>query len=245
MNRQVDPPREVRIAKYLHTTGKVILVLSLVCVGLSSCKPATDLPQIVDFPDLREALQNAGVDVKEGEGTSSDFFEVPGRVLFWDDHEIEVYEFSSEREAGVVSEDLSTSGTAFDGKAMSLEDKPSIWVSGHLVVVYHGFEGGIVLLLSGLMGDPITYEAPAEDEPFPPAIVAAIRYLAETLAVEPGSIQVLDFKMVEWPDSCLGAAEMEEVCDMRITYGWQVTMKVHGEVYELRTDEMGEQIRQP
>jgi hypothetical protein len=242
----MDHPMGMVKDKSTHAATIFFLLIMFICMGLSCCRRSTtDILEIVELSDLSEALRNAGVDVQEGERTSSEYFGVVGRILFWDEHEIEVYEFSSEHEMQSVSENISASGISQSGKSTAWEEKPSIWASGRLIVVYHGYKGGIILLLSGLMGDPITYEAPAEDEPFPPAIVASIRHLAHTLDVEPGSIHVLDFTMVEWSDSCLEAPEPDEVCEIVTTPGWLVKMKVHGQVYEFRTDEMGEQFRQP
>ena len=138
---------------------------------------------------------------------------------------------------------ISAEGMVVDGEMISWDAKPAIWGSGSLIVVYWGSDGGVFLILSSLMGDPLTYEPPAEDEPYPPAIVAAIRYLADDIEVDPALIQVLDFNEVDWLDTCLGAPRSNEQCIQRTTPGWRVMMKVSGDVFEVRTDILGEQVR--
>ena len=119
----------------------------------------------------------------------------------------------------------------------------NLWASGKLVVVYAGTKGGVILLLSGLLGDALTYVPSDTDEPYPPGVTSAIGALAAQLDVDPAQITVVAYEPVEWPDSCLGMPESEEACAEVITPGWQVRLELDGKVYELRSDSLGEQIR--
>lgn len=224
----------------------IFLTAMIIYVGLSSCRRSTINPsEMENLGVLKNSLENAGANIQEGGKTSIDHFDIQGQTLFINQDAIEVYEFVGLLEREAVSQNISANGMVVDGKIVSWETKPVVWGSGSLIVFYWGYDGGIILLLSGLMGDPLTYEAPAEDEPYPPSVVAAIRFLADQLQVDPGSIQVLDYTSAEWSDSCLEAPKPEEVCSQGLTPGWRVMMKVLDEVYEVRTDQLGEHVRQP
>jgi hypothetical protein len=223
----------------------IFLTAMILCACLSSCKRSTTYPsEMENLGVLKNSLDNAGVNIQVGDETSLDHFDILGQILFINQGAVEVYEFSGLKEREAVSRNISAAGMVVDGKLIPWERKPVVWGLGSLIVFYRGYDGGIILLLSGLMGDPLTYEAPAEDEPYPPPVVAAIRSLADHLQVDPGSIQVLDFTSVEWSDSCFEAPKPEEECSQELTPGWRVMMKVSDEVYEVRTDQMGEYVRQ-
>ncbi len=226
---------------------RVMIILQTISLSFSmaSCrKPQTYPPEMKNLMALETSLENSGIDVQRGGEVPADIFGMEGQILIIDESEIEVFEFTSKGEREIVSSNVTVEGMVVDGATITWDTKPAIWGSGSLIVVYRGYDGGVFLLLSGLMGDPLTYEAPVEDEPYPPSVVAAIRYLADDLWVDPALIQVLDFTAVEWPDTCLGAPKPEEHCSPLLTSGWRVMMKESGNVYELRTDHLGEQIRQ-
>jgi hypothetical protein len=224
----------------------IILQVMFLSIHLVSCEgPSTYPPEMKNIEDLEASLETSGIDVRRGGKTVTDLFRHGGQILFLNGGEVEVYEFSSKRECEILSETVNAEGIEVDGKFQFWDKKPAIWGSGRLMVVYWGYDGGVFLVLSGLMGDPLTYEAPAADEPYPPQVVAAIRYLADDLQVDPSQIQILDYNEVEWPDTCLGAPRSEEACLQMLTPGWRIMMKVSENVYEIRTDLLGEQFRQP
>ncbi len=63
------------------------------------------------------------------------------------------------------------------------------------------------------------------DEPLAPA-VAACEDIAERLDAPPGDVGLVSVTDTEWPDSCLGAAETNEVCAQVITPGYEITLQV-------------------
>jgi hypothetical protein len=99
-------------------------------------------------------------------------------------------------------------------------------------------------LLSGLLGDVLDLPGEAAVEPYPPAVAAAVGWLAERLGLDPGELIVLDYAPAEWPDACLGLPEADEMCAGVITPGWQVVLEAGGAEYRLRTDELGTVIRE-
>jgi hypothetical protein len=126
---------------------------------------------------------------------------------------------------------------------MAWPDRPHIWAAGRLIVVYVGTDGGTVLLLEGILGDPITEEGEAGEAPYPPAVTAAIRSLSQELGIDPGVVEVLGYEGVDWPDTCLGLPRPEEACGQVITSGWRIRLRAGGAEYELRTDALGTAVR--
>jgi hypothetical protein len=214
--------------------------------SLASCGPPSTVPSEMDnLAMLEQSLEQSGLEIQRGGKTSPDLFGFEGQILTFEGGEIEVYEYKNKRQREVISNQVRAEGIVVDDVTIPWDKKPAIWGSGALIIVYRGYDGGIFLLLSGLMGDPLTYEAPAKDEPYPHSVVVAIRYLADDLEVDPALIQVMDYTEVEWPDTCLGSPRPEEQCSQVLTPGWRVMIKSSESVYELRTDLMGEQVRKP
>lgn len=81
------------------------------------------------------------------------------------------------------------------------------------------------------------------DEPFPPAVVAAMGELAQEIGVEPAAVEVVGYTTVEWPDSCLGLPRTGEDCSEAITPGWGVELRVRGVRYRVHTDQFGVEVR--
>lgn len=88
---------------------------------------------------------------------------------------------------------------------------------------------------------------PGDDGPedLPPvAVVKAREALAADLNVGVERITIESYERAEWSDSCLGLGGPAESCLAAIYPGWRVTLLVDGsDVYEVRTDELGEIIR--
>jgi hypothetical protein len=151
--------------------------------------------------------------------------------------EYETVEARREASDRVISEEGTKGGT------LAWSAGSNLWASGKLVVVYAGTKGGVILLLSGLLGDPLTYVASDTDEPYPPGVTSAIGALARQFDVDPAEIGVVAYESVEWPNSCIGMPEPEEACAEVITPGWRVRLELEGAVHELHSDSLGEQIR--
>lgn len=86
-------------------------------------------------------------------------------------------------------------------------------------------------------------EVTVPDEPYPPAIVRAMGLLAQELGIPPGSVEVVRYGAVDWPDSCLGLSRAGEDCLDSITPGWQVELRAQGVLYRYRTDQLGTELR--
>jgi hypothetical protein len=75
------------------------------------------------------------------------------------------------------------------------------------------------------------------------AFEGARALLARELGVDALSITLQDVQAVQWPNSCLGLPLESEMCAQAITPGYLVKVTVDGVVYELHTDQSGEQVR--
>jgi hypothetical protein len=85
---------------------------------------------------------------------------------------------------------------------------------------------------------------PAMEEVLPPDVALNVQNrISETLAVPPESIQIEDVAKMDWPNSCLGLPEGDEVCAEVITPGWLLTFNVDNQEYRYRVDTTGTVIR--
>lgn len=119
------------------------------------------------------------------------------------------------------------------------------WENSKVRVAYAGSEGGVRLVLGALLGDPSGMGTLARDEPFPPAVLAAIQAVAKKFDRDPADLQVLNFEEREWPDDCLGLQQdlPEAECSVSPTQGWLVEILAGSERVRIRTDAIGNLIR--
>jgi len=219
---------------------------ALICL-LAACSalPGEQLPSsrpIQDAGDLQRALQEAGAEPALTQGDVQEALGGSGSVLRVDEAEVQVYEYPSEADREEVSERIGPDGL-LQGRTLVWQGHPNIWGTGRLIVAYVGTDGGVILLLSGLLGDPLTASGSGVDEPYPPAVLAAMQALAQELGREPAEMQVVTYGEAEWPDGCLGLAAEGESCTQAVTPGWQVIVAVDQVEYEMRTDQLGQQVR--
>jgi hypothetical protein len=71
------------------------------------------------------------------------------------------------------------------------------------------------------------------------AVTKARQYLAQELGMNLSEIKLQNAKSVDWPDSCLGAAKVGQVCAQVITPGYQIVFEAGGKQYEIHTDMEG------
>ena len=201
-------------------------------------------PIIVTLADLRDALEDAGVLVSEAPNPSAPELRTAGQGLLVGNVPVQAYEYGSIVERRLVSDTIRAGGYLVSGEPVEWPAPPNIWATGQLIVAYPGVDGGTILLLSGLLGDPLTSEVPPLDEPYPPAVLAAIGAAAEATGALPQDVQVLSYESQEWPNSCLGLPALDEMCAEAIVPGWIVRLNVGGTQIVFRLDEVGAELRQ-
>lgn len=85
---------------------------------------------------------------------------------------------------------------------------------------------------------------PAMAEVLPPEVALNVQNrISETLGVPLESIQIQNLEKMDWPNSCLGLPEGDEVCAEVITPGWLLTFNIDNQVYRYRVDTTGTVIR--
>jgi hypothetical protein len=211
---------------------------------LTACE-ATSTARIETAEDLRDALLQAGARVSETALMPYPLLGVPAWTWQVNRSMVTVYEFDSQDEREQTISRFSRDALALDGLPLMWSDRPTLWSTGRLIVLYVGTDGATVVLLDGLLGDPANAPAPVLDEPYPPSIAAAIAFLAERMHLDPGTVSLVLFEEAEWPNACLGAAAPGEECAQAVTPGWRVVLQAGGETYELRTDAIGAEVRLP
>lgn len=217
--------------------GRIILVGWVV----SAC--GSQWPEQATAASLARVVREAGAEVSQSNETSPDAFGVAGTTLLVNRQPVWVYSFAdaSAREAAAGA--LSPDGMSFAGEELAWPSRPSIWGVDRLLVVYAGIDGATILLLDGLLGDPLTLSAAEAPEPYPPSVAAGIGAVADELGVAPQSIEVTSFEPRTWPDSCLGLPEGDEVCTPSPVPGWSIVLMVDSSRITLRTDDIGAIVR--
>lgn len=220
--------------------------VALLSLLLAACTTETQPsgPKIENLADLEGALAEAGVAVTPAANPSAPELGTVGQGLLVGNVPVQVYEYRSIVERRLVSDTIRAGGYLVSGEPVDWPAPPNIWTAGRLIVVYPGADGGTVLLLSGLLGDPLTFEAPVIDEPYPPAILVAIGAAAEATGALPQEVQVISYESQDWPNSCLGLPGPDEMCAEAIVPGWIVRLNVGGTQVVFRVDEVGAELRQ-
>jgi hypothetical protein len=192
--------------------------------------------------DILNALEDAGAEVVTI-SLNSPLFDVDSRGVMLNGEKTELYKFENadERERSVIHLQALLED-AWKNTADELSSA-RIWSHDRLIVVYFGRDGGTTLLLSGLLGDPLQKTGLAEDEPYPPAVPAAIHALAEAKGEDPSLINVLSYTFVTWSDGCLEYPHPDEECTQALISGWSILLQLGDQEFEVHSDEMGGKIR--
>jgi hypothetical protein len=209
---------------------RITAVLLAITFLVNSCSSGAVTPQPIRDPGgLVQALRQAGASIEQA--TRADpVVNLPGPKLYLLDGELVQIGAATLGEAGLEA-------------LVSSSPDLHVWIGTGWYLAYDGREGGVILLLSGLLGDPIQAAPTTLEEPFPPAVPRALRRLAEDLGVSPAELTVLDLQPAMWPDSCLGIITQTENCFVGEVSGWILTVLENGSQYELRSDEAGEIVR--
>jgi hypothetical protein len=220
-----------------------VLTLSLVLLSYACSRTGTPMTRSYgSIDDLLNSLEDTGAKTATI-GLEAPIFDVDSQAITLNGEVSEIYEFESvdARESGVIylQSLLEDAWTNTENELASAR----IWSYDRLIVVYFGRDGGTILLLSGLLGDPIQKPGLADDEPYPPAVPAAIQALAEANGEDPSFVKVLTYTFVEWSDGCLDYPHLNELCTQALTPGWRIVLQLGEREVEVHSDEMGGEIR--
>ena len=78
-----------------------------------------------------------------------------------------------------------------------------------------------------------------------PPLSAPRHWLAQQLAVSADEIRLVLADERNWSDSCLGLGGPAESCLAVVTPGWQFILEANGELFEVRADRFGNELRSP
>ncbi len=220
-----------------------VLTLSLAFLIYACGRTGTPMTRSYgSIDELLNTLEDTGAKTVTT-GLEAPIFDVDSRAITLNGEVSEIYEFESvdARESGVIylQSLLEDAWTNTENELASAR----IWSHDRLIVVYFGRDGGTILLLSGLLGDPIQKPGLANDEPYPPAVPAAIQALAEANGEDPSFVKVLTYTFVEWRDGCLEYPHPKELCTQALTPGWRIVLQLREREVEVHSDEMGGEIR--
>jgi hypothetical protein len=197
---------------------------------LSSCGGSEVKSNTLDSPEtLAAALEQAGAEVEFGEERGPSVVELPPRSMRVNGEQLWIYHSLEPLESSRVR-------TAFMSEQF-------IWSNEHLIVRYDSNDGGTILLMDGLLGEALIRPSAAGDEPYPPAVPAAIRMVAEELGGQPAEIEVLAYKMEEWGDTCLELGASGDTCTEQTTPGWRIDLRYENHEIEVHTDLLGDIVR--
>jgi hypothetical protein len=209
-----------------------------VLVVLAACGPKT-ADDLSSTDSLSAVLREAGAEVHEAGAPAPQVFEAQAaHVLQVNQGLVYVYEYGSVGEAQAVAATIGT-----PGDEMPWQGRVSVWHAGKLLVVYPGMDGGLLLLLNGLLGDPLGTLPEGPEEPYPPAVATAISVWAEAQGVDPASVEVVSYMAAEWLNGCLGLPDPGESCAPGSVSGWVVEMRAGERLGSAHTDDLGLQVR--
>lgn len=78
---------------------------------------------------------------------------------------------------------------------------------------------------------------------FPSMLTQVISFLNQEYGIQPADIQIVEIEEMQWPDSCLGAAQPGEMCLQVITPGFRAVLDTPQGRFVFHTDESGESFR--
>jgi hypothetical protein len=153
---------------------------------------------------------------------------------------LEVYQYPTDARRAAESSQISPDGYSINGQSVNWISQPHFWAVGRVIVLYVGVNTPMQVLLSTIMGDPVTSDT-LTSTGYPQAINAAVETLQQYLGNVP--VKVTYYEKVAWPDSCLGLPKAGEGCLTVVTLGWLVKLHAEGRDYEAHTDLFGDQVR--
>jgi hypothetical protein len=221
-----------------------VFILSA-CINTSNTATGTEQPPGNEwgYADFKQILIDQGAEIKHTGSIDQSFFPVEGQIINLNGSRVEIYEYpaSSDREA--VSADISKDGSKIGQTIVEWISQPNFWAKGRLIVLYVGKEPSTIDLLTKSLGTPLT-DHPVISPPDPPfAVIAAEQALSQELGLPVDRINYTSYERADWPNSCLGLAEENEICAEVITPGWKITLEAEGNSYLYRADQNGDQVR--
>jgi hypothetical protein len=210
---------------------------------MAACGPRTG-DDFASAQALAAVLRQAGATVQDAATLAPQVFDAPAaQTLQVNEGLVYVYEYGSPEEAQAIAAQIGSEGLALSGEALPWEGRVSAWCAGRLLVIYPGTDGGLLLLMNGLLGDPLTAVPEGPEEPYPPAVAAAMSAWAQAQGVDPANVEVISYMAAEWLNGCLGLPGVGEDCAPGAVSGWVVELRAGDQIGSAHTDDLGLQVR--
>lgn len=212
-------------------------------IGAAGCRPQAE-DKYATAQALTAALRQAGATVEATASAAPPEFSAGAAwTLQVNQGLVYVYEYAGAEEAQAVAARLAPNGLSLSGTPLPWEGRVSVWRADEILVVYPGTEGGLLLLLNGLLGDPLTAQPEGPEEPYPPAVAAAMVAWAQSQGLDPAGVEVVGYAAAEWLDGCLGLPAAGESCAPGTVRGWVVELRADEASGSAHTDDLGLQVR--
>jgi len=112
--------------------------------------------EISDYASLVDALRAAGASVEPGDSVEQPFFAPTGQLMSVDGESVQIFEFESSEARQEAAATISPDGSSVGTSMMTWIDQPNFWGTGRVIVLYVGSDSGVIDLLTGVLGEPIT-----------------------------------------------------------------------------------------
>jgi hypothetical protein len=238
----------------MSNNKRFVMVMFVLTLVLAACTAqaagAEDSPgdishgnEIGGYVELVDSLRSEGARVEPQGSVKQPFFDISGQMILVNGSEVQVFDFGEEEFQQAASEQISPDGSSIGTTMVDWTDRPNFWAEGSLIVIYVGEDQSTMDLLNRVLGEPVMEHAVVGPPDPPYAVIAAEQKLSKELGMPVDEIDFVSFERVEWPDACLGFAEVGEMCAEVLTPGWLVILDAKGQRFEFHTDRNGENLR--
>ncbi len=198
------------------------------------------------FVDLVSALsQMNNVTVQQQGAIQQPYFDVKAQLLSVNGQQVQVFEFNSVSARQEAESMVSSTGSSIGGYIPSFVSTPHFWSSGQMLVLYVGQDQQVMNVLTDVLGAQVNNPLGVTGTPIvtDQTVSIARQYLANLLGVNINQVELVSVQQEQWPNACLGLPQTNESCAQVLTPGYQVLLRVNGQLYQVRTDTSGQQIR--
>ena len=132
-----------------------LVSLSLVVVGLATCRPKSTGPrgeQVMDRANLVDSLRAAGAKVEPAGEVSQPFFSVKGQIIKVSGSDVQVFEYASAAAADTEAKGVSPDGSVVGRSRVGWIAPPHFYKKGKLVVLYLGDDTTVIKVLESVLG---------------------------------------------------------------------------------------------
>ena len=125
---------------------------------------------VTDYVSLVDNLRAAGATVDPAGTVMQPFFVPQSQLLTVNGEDVQVFEFDSGEEAATAASTVSADGSSIGATMVTWVAPPRFYQGGKLIVIYVGSGGGVIDILTAVMGTQFAGRSPAAMTPTPTAM---------------------------------------------------------------------------